>query len=402
MKMARTAKPSPNREGTGIRRLYKRTGVRAVSYYYFHPDGRCETLASAKTGDRQAIMEAERSAKRKALDIQAGMVIVGSVADMIDRFQTEIAPTHYADQSKDGLAVRAGTYINLTKFFGKMAPMALKTVHGYQYLDDRAKAGAPIKANKELSLMSTICNYAVRWGVMESNPFTGMMQNKGDKKVRTITRSQIVRFYLWSLRQPEMFRNLGCAAMFTYLTGFRAAEVRPFRVIGISNEGVRVLSAKRKKGEAEVMKLREWSTRLRVVVARSRQTHKVDRMYLFANLAGGPYTRSGWGAVWNDAMFGWIASFDHDVAAELAKKKAWEAEYKAAYDKAKKIAKFKSEFKLVEHEEYFSLLDIRPAAITTKLRNRNADAYDFAAHANPSTTHRHYDRRKEKKAAATE
>ena len=57
---------------------------------------------------------------------------------------------------------------------------------------------------------------------------------------------------------------------------------------------------------------------------------------------------------------------------------------------------------LVELPMYFSLHDIRPAAITTKLRNRNTDAYDFAAHANPSTTHKNYDRRKEKKTSTIE
>lgn len=368
MPTPRTSKHSP-KERTGIDRLYKRVGVRKVSFYYQYPDGSSETMATAATGDRKGIAEAERLAKRKALDILEGKIIAGSVADMIDRFKVDIAPTHYRDQSKDGLAVRQGAYNNLIKFFGKMSPMALKTLHGYQFLDARAKDGAPAKANKELSLMSTICNYAVRWGVIELNPFTGMMQNKTDKDVRAISRSQIVRFYLWSLHQPATFRNLGCAAMFTYLTGFRAAEVRPFHVSGLSSEGVRVMSAKRKKGEAEVVKLREWSTRLRVVVARAKQTHKVDRMYLFANLRGGPYTRSGWGSVWQDAMLAWIGCNDNE---------------------------------LVEHKEYFSLLDIRPAAITTKLKNRSADAYDFAAHANPTTTHRHYDRRKEKKASATE
>jgi len=50
----------------------------------------------------------------------------------------------------------------------------------------------------------------------------------------------------------------------------------------------------------------------------------------------------------------------------------------------------------------FSLLDVRPAAITTKIRNRDTDIYDFAAHANPATTHRHYDRRTIKKASSTE
>jgi hypothetical protein len=36
--------------------------------------------------------------------------------------------------------------------------------------------------------MQTICNYAVRWGVLKSNPFVGMMQNKTEKDVRTVQR----------------------------------------------------------------------------------------------------------------------------------------------------------------------------------------------------------------------
>lgn len=373
MPKLQTSKPS-RKERTGTNRLYKYTGTRKVSFYYQYSNGSSETLSTAPLGDRKGIAEAERIAKRKAMDIYEGQIVSGSVADLIDRFRTQTDVIHYLDQSKDGLAVRKGTYENLTKFFGSMTPKALKTLHGYQYLDARAKSGAPAKANKELSLMSTICNYAVRWGVIEANPFTGMMQNKTDKNVRTITRSQIVRFYLWSLKQQPTFKNLGCASMFTYLTGFRAAEVRPFHVSGLSKEGVRVLSAKRKKGEIEVIKLREWSTRLRTVVVRAKQTHKTERDYLFANARGNAYTRSGWGSVWQDAMLTWIRSIDKECNAE----------------------------NLTGHTLYFSLLDIRPAAITTKLRNRNADAYDFAAHANPSTTHKHYDRRKEKKASATE
>ncbi len=402
MRMPQTSAPSPGKERTGVDRLYKRVGKRVVSFYYQDKTGGSQTLATAPLGDRKAIAEAERIAIRKALDIQEEKVIAGTVAALIERFRDDIAPKHYKDQSKDGLAVREGAYKNLTRAFGKMRPMALETLHGYQYLDARAGQGAPAKANKELSLMITICNYAVRWGVIKANPFVGMMQNKTDKDVRATGRSQIVRFYLWSLRQDPKARNLGCAAMFTYLTGFRAAEVRPFHVSGLSEEGVRVLSAKRKKGEMEVTKLRDWSTRLRVVVARARQTHRTPRMYLFANSTGGPYTRSGWGSTWNDVMFEWIASFDRMAAAALVRKKAWEVEYKAAYDLGKPMAKYVSDYTLVEHEAYFALQDVRPAAITTKLRQRSADAYDFAAHANPATTHKHYDRRKEKKASATE
>lgn len=71
------------------------------------------------------------------------------------------------------------------------------------------------------------------------------------------SRSQIVRFYLWALKQGQAYRTMGWAAMFTYLTGFRAADVRPFHLSGITDDGVQVLSAKREKREAKVVKVRD-------------------------------------------------------------------------------------------------------------------------------------------------
>ncbi|SDH05279.1 MULTISPECIES: hypothetical protein [unclassified Duganella] len=397
-----TSKPSRREFLAGAERIQKYVGKRKVSFYYQHVDKTTETLATAPAGDRKAIAEAERIARRKALDIQQGQVVAGSMAAIIERFQDEIDPTHYRDQSKDGKAVRTSAYRNLTAFFGKMAPASLKTLHGYQFLDARAKSGAPAKANKEMSQMSTICHYAVRWGILESNPFTDMMQNKTEKDVRAISRSQVVRFYLWARRQESAGTQvMGCAAMFTYLTGYRAAEVRPFHTSGLLKEGVRVESAKRKKGEAEVIKIREWSAKLRTVVARAKDAHQVTRLYLFANSSGKPYTRSGWGSQWTDAQYEWIASFDKEVAAHLAAKKDWEERYRAARKSGQEVEPFAG-YRVTEHPSYFSLMDVRPAAITAKLDKRSADAYDFAAHANPATTHHHYDRRKVKKATATE
>jgi integrase len=402
----RTSKPSrethiATNESTGIDRLYKRYGARKISFWYKYPDGRSETLATAARGDRAAIATAERSAKRKALDIQAGQVIAGSIGDMIDRFKTDVAPTHFRDQSKDGLAVRNGAYDRLTRFFGRMSPTKLETFHGYQYLDQRAKAGAPIGANKDMALMQTICNYAVRWGVIKANPFVGMMQNKADKDVRTVERTQVVRFYLWSLRQDQAYRTMGLAAMFCYLTGFRAAEIRPFHMSGITDAGVKVVGAKRKKGEGETRKLRYWSTRLHVVVERAKRDRKVQSLFLFPNRRGQPYSKSGWGSVWQDAMYSYIGAFEPTIAKEFEDKKAREAAQRVAKRRGNAVID-NVELQLTKHAAYFSLLDIRPTAISAKLDNRDDDAYDFAAHANPSTTHRHYDRRKAKAARATE
>jgi integrase len=397
--MRRTSKPSRKavNEPTGIDRLYKRIGARKVSFWYKYPDGRSETIATVLRGDRPAIAEAERIAKRKALDIQAGHIIAGSVADAIDRFKTEVDPYHFRDQSRDGKYVRNSAYERLTKFFGRMSPMKLETHNGYQYLDVRAKGGAPIGANKDLALMQTMCNYWIKWGIIKTNPFVGMMLNTADKDVRTIQRAHVVKFYLWSLRQKQSYRTMGLAAMFCYLTGFRAAEVRPFHMAGITDEGVKVVGAKRKRGEAATLKLRSWSTRLRVVVERAKRDRAVDSVFLFPNRKGQTYSKSGWASVWQDAMYAFIGASDRAIAREYGIKKQREA--------AQRVGKpITGEFKLLltQHPMYFSMLDIRPAAITTKLENRDADAYDFAAHANPSTTHAHYDRRKVKRARATE
>ena len=106
-----------------------------------------------------------------------------------------------------------------------------------------------------------------------------------------------------------------------------------------------------------------------MVVKRAQQAYPHERMYLFANRHGKAYTRSGWGCVWQDAMRAYLQCEPGE---------------------------------LVKHANYFSLMDVRPAAITSKITKRSADMYDFAAHANPGTTHRNYDRRKINRAEPTE
>lgn len=205
----RTAKPSPAWEKTGIARLYKRVGKQRISWIYKHMDGRSETLASAVLGDRAARYDAERLAAKLAVDIQQGVVVAGAVSEMIERLELKEDPTYYEDQSEDGKKTRRAMYANLTKFFGRVSPADLTTQHGYQYLEDRAAAGAPAKANKEISQLSIICHYGVRWGLLPANSFTNMMKNRSATEANIISRRQALRFYLWSVKQRENYRVTG-------------------------------------------------------------------------------------------------------------------------------------------------------------------------------------------------
>mgnify|MGYP001758797060 FL=1 len=354
----------------GFPRLYKRVGVRVTSFIYKYPDGRSETLATVDTKDRRALGEAELRAKRLTMDIQSGTVVAGTVRELIERFLDEIAPTRYADQSKNGIYYRRNNADKLIAVFGDMNPKSLKTIHGYQYLEARAKQGAPQAANKEMSLFRVICTQAVKWGLIDVNPFLNMEANVSDVVTRAVTRSQVTRFYLYCMKQDfQPARTIGAAAMFSFLTGFRATEVRNFLKSGITNDGVIVINAKRKRGERELKKLRHWTLKLRCVVARALE-HETSNPYLFAPTKGmSAYTRSGWGTVWQRV---WAKYLGVEIAELLA------------------------------HPKYFTLQDVRPASITEKLEMRDADAYDFAAHSNPATTKRHYDRRSINRADALE
>ncbi|WP_124478368.1 hypothetical protein [Burkholderia ubonensis] len=249
--------------------------------------------------------------------------------------------------------------------------------------------------------MSTMCNYWIRWGLIKMNPFVGMMLNKANRDVRAIERHQVLRLYLWALRQDQAYRTMGLAAMFCYLTGFRAADVRSYDMSGLTDAGVRVVGAKRKKGEAQTVKLRHWSARLRAVVERAKRGRKVESLFLFPNRKGRMYSKSGWASVWKDAMYAFISEYDAEIAKEFEVKKMREAAQRIA-NRINRPVKGGMELMLTKHPDYFSMQDVRPAAITMKLENRSADAYDFAAHSNSSTTHRHYDRRMVKSADATE
>jgi len=69
------------------------------------------------TGNRAEVAEAEMTAKRLALDIVQGRIVVGSVGELIDRFLKERAPMIYADQSKNSIKERQYKTDNLKVFF---------------------------------------------------------------------------------------------------------------------------------------------------------------------------------------------------------------------------------------------------------------------------------------------
>ncbi|MFF7399831.1 hypothetical protein ACFZAI_25495 [Achromobacter sp. NPDC008082] len=131
-----------------------------------------------------------------------------------------------------------------------------------------------------------------------------MMTNRFTTWAELVSRRQVLRFYPWSVKQRQNCRVMGCAAMFTYLTEFCPSENRPFLKTGLTSYGDIIFSTKRKKGLFEVLKIGEWSTRLR-------DRAKTGSKYLFAPKKALRGTRSdGSESSWKGAQLAWILTFD--------------------------------------------------------------------------------------------
>lgn len=87
-----------------------------------------------------------------------------------------------------------------------------------------------------------------------------------------------------------------------YLTVSRPTEMRALTRQNIKREGIEVAVGKLKKGQAQRNKLIEWSPSLRAATDEAIQSHRTSCVYIFGNVHGQVYTRSGWNTIWTRLM----------------------------------------------------------------------------------------------------
>lgn len=92
-----------------------------------------------------------------------------TTADVFNRYRTEVL-TGKAESTR---RKEAQYLARLEASFGDAPPGAIRPVHIYRYLDQRPK----VTGNRELSVLSEVLAYAIRWGVIEDNPCKNAKRN---------------------------------------------------------------------------------------------------------------------------------------------------------------------------------------------------------------------------------
>lgn len=256
-------------------RVYQRGG----SYYFVDTGGKWHNLGRDY---QKALIEYGH-----LTDTQRACHTIG---DLITRYLIEESPTKAADTHKSN--VRASKYLRAafnTMRIEDLTPRAI-----YQYMDARSEK-APIRANRELSLLSHMYKKAIRWGYADHNPCLGIERNPENKRDRYITNDEYLAF-------REFAGPLIAAYMdFKLLTGLRQRDVLNIKKSDLQEDGIHVLVSKTQKPL-----IISWTPLLRTATRAVQDLQTTEKaisgFYLFSTRRGQQYTQDGFRAIWQRRM----------------------------------------------------------------------------------------------------
>lgn len=247
-------------------------------------------------------------AKVKWIELEGEISRTDTVAALIERYLQEVAPKKALRTYRDNVTEAKP----LLAVFGAMRPSDVRPMHAAQYLDVHGKK-APVRANREKSLLSHIFSIAMRWGDVDSNPCRGVARNTEKGRDRYIT---YVEFVAVKQIAGDFIATVIDLA---YLTALRKGDIFSLRLEQITAEGIYV-----KQGKTGIKQLFEWTPTTKEVIVRARTLPRPIRgLHLFCTRRGKPYTDAGFKAMWNRVQVKWAESGGerftfHDIRAKTS------------------------------------------------------------------------------------
>ncbi|WP_081050188.1 tyrosine-type recombinase/integrase [Cupriavidus necator] len=248
----------------------------------------------------------------------------------------------------------------LLAVFGEVRANEIRATDVARYLRVERKE-APVRANREVALLSNLINLAIERGEAEANPCRQVRRNPEQPRSGAPKDEVLRKFHEWLAKQTPQRVIIGMAAEYAALAGNRKAEfldlTRP--QVDRSAKIIRTFRAKQRGAKrGQIVEEIEITPKLEELLIRIDAVHAAqdrDCLYLFPNRHGNAYTASGFKGMWG------------------------------------KIVRAAIEDKVITAEERFTFHDLRAYYATTHKAERGT-LPDL--HSNPAITARVYDRNK--------
>ncbi len=315
-------------------------------------NGKTATYRYHPIGDKPINLGQEKQAAiRRVLDMNDESPERGTVEGLWTLYQDSPEWKRLASNSQADYRQCAK---ELLKVFGKNNPAAILPSHCARYLRVE-RAAAPIRANREMALLSNLMNLAVERGDIVANPCKQTRRNFEAPRDYTPDPTALAPFLEWAHARPGQAKIIASMAEFASLTGSRRVEFLHLHWPQVGKDVVRLVRAKQRK--RQVVESLTISPALDALLSKLRATASNPTLgAVFPNKHGNPYTDQGFKAVWG------------------------------------RLVNLAIEKKVIERR--FTFHDLR-AYFVTQYKAETGLLPDL--HANPGTTARVYDRTKEVK-----
>lgn len=265
---------------------------KTVSYRYHPPGGK----PTPWTTDRDALI-------RQVLDMNRRAPDAGTIAEMWRLYQktaewSSLAPGTQADYQL--------CWDQLRLVFGHMLPREITAQHCRKYLRfERAKA--PVRANRELAVLSNLLNVAIDTGDVDINVCRHVRRNKERPRNEAPEAQTLARFIAWAWARGGSAAVLAGMAEFAARSGNRRVEFRELHWPQVGDEVIRLRRAKQRDGDAPIVEVIGISPELRALLERMRGISGGDKTGpVFPAARGGAYRdrafKSAWSRLMADAM----------------------------------------------------------------------------------------------------
>lgn len=212
----------------------------------------------------------------------------GGMNEIFERYAREALPKKAPKTAKE----QGRQLEQLKRVFGHMEPAEVMRSHVAKYLDKRADV-APVAGNREVALLSDVYAVAIRWGLCEINPCTGVRRNKERPRTRAIGDAEFSAF------RATVAPPIQAAMDLALLTGQRLGDVLAMRWSNCTEQGIEVRQGK--TGKALVVR---WSPELAEVVERCKSAMKARAVTpIDPPLVG--IARAAFNTAWQRAQVAW-------------------------------------------------------------------------------------------------
>ena len=189
----------------------------------------------------------------------------------------------------------------LLAVFGDVPAAQIRPADVNRYLRVE-RADAPVRANREKSLLSNLMKVAINRGDMTVNPCREVSRNREMPRRVEPQSDQIQTLVTFAFEKGGQWPVIVMAAEFASLAGPRQIEFLPLTWPFIGETEIRIKRAKQRTGAPDIVDKVEISPAMHELIQRLRLSRKNDCQTVFANRHGNPYTRSGFKGMWGKLM----------------------------------------------------------------------------------------------------